>query len=99
MSIGQGARVGTNDWPEGCVGYAFNLVRPAMKGHRASLLYPMLGQTLVSHRDLALHSLKEMNLYLGLLHIPSLASLRLGMMQVFETLPQANAYRQFCTQV
>lgn len=44
----QGARLGADEWPEGCVGYAFNLVRPALKGHRASLLYPMLGQTLVS---------------------------------------------------
>ena len=34
-------------WPDGCCGYAFNLVRPARKGHRAGLLFGLLGQTLV----------------------------------------------------
>jgi len=36
-----------DEWPEGCLGYAFNLVRPTKKGARAALLYPLLGQTLV----------------------------------------------------
>lgn len=36
-----------DEWPEGCLGYAFNLVRPTRKGARAALLYPLLGQTLV----------------------------------------------------
>ena len=34
-------------WPEGCLGYAFNLVRPKRAGHRACLLYNMLGHTIV----------------------------------------------------
>ena len=36
-----------DEWPEGCLGYAFNLLRPTKKGARAALLYPLLGQTLV----------------------------------------------------
>ena len=43
-----GVTLGPNKWPEGCLGYAINLVRPVLQGHRASLLYPMLGQSLVS---------------------------------------------------
>lgn len=39
--------LGPHEWPGGCLGYAFNLVRPVLKGHRCSLLYPVLGQTLV----------------------------------------------------
>lgn len=39
--------LGPTDWPVGCCGYAFNLVRPVIPGHRASVLYAMLGQTLV----------------------------------------------------
>lgn len=35
------------DWPRGCLGYAFNLVRPVQRGHRASLLYNLLSSTLV----------------------------------------------------
>eukprot|EP00884_Botryococcus_braunii_P005311 jgi/Botrbrau1/14781/Bobra.0284s0014.2 len=45
---GQGAcPLGPLDWPDGCCGYAFNLVRPVISGHRTSLLQPLLGQTLV----------------------------------------------------
>lgn len=39
--------MGPNDWPEGCLGYAFNLVRPMQPGHRARLLYSLLGNVLV----------------------------------------------------
>ena len=39
--------MGPNDWPQGCLGYAFNLVRPTGRGHRASLLYSLLGNVLV----------------------------------------------------
>ena len=42
-----GVTLGPSEWPEGCLGYAINLVRPVLQGHRASLLYPMLGQSLV----------------------------------------------------
>ena len=35
------------DWPAGCCGYAFNLVRPAAPGARRGLLFALLGQTLV----------------------------------------------------
>lgn len=52
-----------NDWPKGCLGYAFNLVRPVQPGHRATVLYCLLGQTLV-----------------------------------FETLADAERYREFLTQ-
>jgi hypothetical protein len=59
-SLGMGA----TDWPQGCLGYAFNLVRPAHTGHRASILVNLLGGALV-----------------------------------FETLQEAEAYREFLTQV
>lgn len=36
-----------DSWPEGCLGYSFNLVRPAVRGHRALLLHPMLQGSLV----------------------------------------------------
>ena len=39
--------LGPDNWPPGCLGYAFNLVRPVVAGHRALVLYPMLGATLV----------------------------------------------------
>lgn len=42
-----GGNLGPGDWPQGCLGYAFNLVRPARPGHRASLLYSLLGNVLV----------------------------------------------------
>lgn len=34
-------------WPEGCLGYLFNLVRPQTHGARGGLLYGLLGPTLV----------------------------------------------------
>ena len=34
-------------WPQGCLGYVFNLVRPQEDGNRARLLYDMLGHTIV----------------------------------------------------
>lgn len=40
-------QLGPKEWPGGCLGYAFNLVRPAWEGHRAALLAGLLGQTLV----------------------------------------------------
>ena len=36
-----------SDWPDGCLGYAFNLVRPKHPGHRAGLLNSLLGSMLV----------------------------------------------------
>lgn len=42
-----GEGLGPNDWPKGCLGYAFNLVRPTQPGHRGSLLYSLLGNVLV----------------------------------------------------
>lgn len=38
---------GAGDWPAGLCGYIVNLVRPQHRGHRASLLYSVLGSTLV----------------------------------------------------
>ena len=43
---GEGSISGT-DWPAGCLGYAFNLVRPKLPGQRANLLYNLLGSVLV----------------------------------------------------
>lgn len=37
----------STDWPEGCLGYAFNLVRPTQSGLRAEVLYRLMGKTLV----------------------------------------------------
>ena len=42
-----GGNLAPQDWPQGCLGYAFNLVRPALPGHRAGLLYSLLGCVLV----------------------------------------------------
>ena len=42
-----GGNLAPQDWPHGCLGYAFNLVRPALPGHRAGLLYSLLGCVLV----------------------------------------------------
>lgn len=39
--------LGPSDWPLGCLGYVCNLVRPMVQGHRAAVLYPLLGSTLV----------------------------------------------------
>ncbi|KXZ46758.1 hypothetical protein GPECTOR_41g723 [Gonium pectorale] len=36
-----------DEWPPGCLGYAVNLVRPVIPGHRGSLFYSQLGRTLV----------------------------------------------------
>ena len=46
-TAGGGDSLGPNDWPGGCLGYAFNLVRPTRPGHRGSLLYSLLGAVLV----------------------------------------------------
>ena len=41
--------IGPGEWPEGCLGYAFNLVRPAAghEGIRQSLFWTLLSRTLV----------------------------------------------------
>lgn len=39
--------LGAEEWPAGCLGYAYNLVRPAARGHRASILCSQLGAVLV----------------------------------------------------
>ena len=39
--------LGGQEWPLGCLGYTFNVVRPSQPGHRASILYSLLGSTLV----------------------------------------------------
>lgn len=44
---GSGVNLAPQDWPQGCLGYAFNLVRPTKPGHRASLLYSLLGNVLL----------------------------------------------------
>jgi len=44
---GEGLALEADAWPEGCLGYSFNLVRPVVRGHRALLLYPMLNGSLV----------------------------------------------------
>ena len=42
-----GGNLAPQDWPQGCLGYAFNLVRPTKPGHRASLLYSLLGNVVL----------------------------------------------------
>ena len=39
--------MGLSDWPEGCINFAVNLVRPVQEGHRRKALYSVLSQTLV----------------------------------------------------
>ena len=34
-------------WPAGCLGYAVNLVRPKVKGHRSRVLRHLLGSLMV----------------------------------------------------
>jgi len=36
-----------DEWPPGCLGFAVNLMRPAVRGHRATVLYAQLGRSLV----------------------------------------------------
>ena len=43
----QEGELSSTDWPEGCLGYAFNLVRPTRPGLRAEVLYKMMGRMLV----------------------------------------------------
>jgi len=38
---------GKIDWPQGCLGHLCNLVRPAQRGHRATVIYGLLSGTLV----------------------------------------------------
>lgn len=38
--------LGPDEWPKGCCGYAFNLMRPVRPGLRASVLYPLIGGVL-----------------------------------------------------
>lgn len=40
-------KLGPDDWPQGCLGFLVNLVRPVQRGQRATVLWPMLGHTLV----------------------------------------------------
>ena len=35
------------DWPDGCINFAVNLVRPVQEGHRKKILYRVLGSGLV----------------------------------------------------
>jgi hypothetical protein len=39
--------LGAEEWPRGCLGFAYNLVRPVARGHRAGILVNLLGPTLV----------------------------------------------------
>ena len=48
-----------DQWPDGCLGYAYNLVRPVRAGHRAAVLYPLLSGTLVFESLDTAHSYKE----------------------------------------
>jgi hypothetical protein len=35
------------DWPRGSLGFLVNLIRPVHRGHRATVLYPIIGTTMV----------------------------------------------------
>lgn len=39
--------MGPQDWPDGCINFAVNLVRPVQEGHRKNILYRVLGSGLV----------------------------------------------------
>ena len=39
--------MGPQDWPDGCINFAVNLVRPVQEGHRKKILYRVLGSGLV----------------------------------------------------
>lgn len=39
--------LGAQDWPAGCLGYAYNLIRPVARGQRGGVLAGLLGPTLV----------------------------------------------------
>eukprot|EP00798_Chlamydomonas_sp_ICE-L_P006659 gene6659-3323_t len=43
----RGSALPHDQWPDGCVGYAVNLVRPVIPNHRSSVLYSQIGKTLV----------------------------------------------------
>ncbi|KAG2443092.1 hypothetical protein HYH02_009506 [Chlamydomonas schloesseri] len=45
--VASGAGPAAEEWPAGCLGYAVNLLRPAVAGHRALLFYSQLGRTLL----------------------------------------------------
>lgn len=45
-----GMELGPTDWPTGCLGYAFNLLRPAQSGHRRQLMFSTFNQVLVGLR-------------------------------------------------
>lgn len=40
--------LGPTDWPQGCLGYVFNLIRPTQQGHRRQLMHSAFNQVLVS---------------------------------------------------
>lgn len=42
-----GAGPAAHEWPSGCLGYAVNLVRPVVSGHRPTIFYSQMGRTLV----------------------------------------------------
>ncbi len=42
-----GLELGPTDWPDGCINYAINLVRPVQQGHRKKVLYHLLSNGLV----------------------------------------------------
>ncbi|GLI61005.1 hypothetical protein VaNZ11_003267, partial [Volvox africanus] len=42
-----GSGPAADEWPHGCLGYAVNLVKPVIPGHRSTIFYSQLGRTLV----------------------------------------------------
>lgn len=65
---GGAVELGVNDWPPGCLGYVFNLMRPAQAGHRRRLLHSVLGSVLAHLATLMiglLSQLLHMSLLLG----------------------------------
>ena len=56
---GGGAGLAGDQWPDGCLGYAYNLLRPARPGDRAKVLYPLFTGTLVFETLETAHAYKE----------------------------------------
>ena len=42
-----GCELAVDEWPPGCLGFVVNLLRPAVAGHRRTVMYAQLGRSLV----------------------------------------------------
>ena len=78
--------MGPNDWPEGCINFAVNLVRPVQEGHRKKALYSVLSQTLVFDTLESASSYREFVTQVCMMPLPHLPCT--GMLPPEETVPE-----------